>query len=94
MDRLEKQLQESKKRQTKDQQNWKDFCAALAPVFPIFVAQIKAVIQETEQAAAGLIQRFQNIAQQARVQASETEAILNKGEGLSLIHISEPTRPY
>ena len=39
------------------------------------------MIQETEQASAGLIQRFQKISQQARESASETETILNMGEG-------------
>jgi methyl-accepting chemotaxis protein len=50
-------------------------------VFPVFVGQIKAVIQETEQAAAGLIQRFQAISRNAREQVDETEALLNVGEG-------------
>ncbi len=62
-------------------ENWKEFCRCLAPILPVFVGQIKAVIQETEQAAAGLVQRFQAIAQNAQCQASETEALLRMGEG-------------
>jgi methyl-accepting chemotaxis protein len=50
-------------------------------VFPVFVGQIKAVIQETEQAAAGLIQRFQAISRNAREQVEETESLLKMGEG-------------
>lgn len=45
------------------------------------MAQIKSVIQETELAAGGLIQRFQRIAQQAQEQASETESLLKMSEG-------------
>jgi len=78
---LEQQLQESDQAQKRIQQKWKEFCGCLAPVFPVFVSQIKAVIQETERAAAGLIQRFQAISQNAREQAAETESILNMGEG-------------
>jgi len=78
---LERQLQESAKVQANVQQNWKEICARLAPAFPVFVGQLKAVIQETEQAASGLIQRFQKISQQARESAFETETILNMSEG-------------
>ena len=62
-------------------EDWKELCRCLAPILPVFVGQIKAVIQETEQAAAGLVQRFQAIAQSAQCQASETEALLRMGEG-------------
>jgi len=78
---LKRGLQESEKMQIKAQQNWKDFCGCLAPVFPVFVGQLKAVIQETEQAASDLIHRFKKISQQARESAFETETILNMGEG-------------
>lgn len=78
---LKNQLEESEKRQIQASQDWKDFCGYLAPVFPVFVGQLKAVVQETEQAASDLIQHFQQISQQAREQASETEAILNREEG-------------
>ena len=78
---LEHQLREAAKAQAKDQYNWKEFCGCLSPVFPVFIGQLKAVIQETEQAASGLIQRFHKIAKQARESALETEAILNLGEG-------------
>jgi methyl-accepting chemotaxis protein len=77
---LKRRLQESEKMQIKAQQHWKDFCGCLAPVFPVFVGQLKAVIQETEQAASDLIHRFQKISQQARESAVETETILNMGE--------------
>ena len=77
---LEQQLLEKPKVSGHGQQHWKEFCQCLAPVFPVFVGQLKAVIQETEQAAAGLIQRFQKISQQARESASETESILNMNE--------------
>lgn len=63
------------------QQYWKEFCECLTPSFPVFVGQLKAVIQETEQAASGLIGRFQKISQQARESAFETETILSMGEG-------------
>jgi len=81
IDGLENELKESIKSQAKAQQNWKEFCGCLAPVFPVFVGQLKAVIQETEQAASGLIQHFQKISQQAREQSFETESILSMGEG-------------
>ena len=78
---LEGRLRESVKMQATTHRYWKEFCGCLAPVFPVFVGQLKAVIQETEQAASGLIQRFQKISQQARESAFETETILSMGEG-------------
>lgn len=78
---LEKQLQEGMLAQGRSLENWKAFCQCLSPVFPVFVAQIKAVIQETNQAADGLIQRFQAISRNAREQVAETEALLNMAEG-------------
>ncbi len=79
------------------QQYWKDFCGCLTPIFPVFVGQLKAVIQETEQAASGLIQRFQKISQQARESASETETILSmsekgEGEGMTVERILNDTK--
>ena len=79
--RLEQQLQESTQAQRRWIENWKAFCQCLAPVFPVFVAQIKAVIQETGQAADGLIQRFQAISRNAREQVEETEALLHMADG-------------
>jgi methyl-accepting chemotaxis protein len=79
--KLERCLQDGVQAQRRSMENWKTFCSCLAPVFPVFVGQIKAVIQETEQAAAGLIQRFQAISRTAREQVEETEALLNVGEG-------------
>lgn len=58
---LEEELQNGVHAQRRSVETWKAFCHFLAPVFPVFVGQIKAVIQETEQVAAGLIQRFQAI---------------------------------
>ena len=78
---LEQQLRDRVHSQRRSLQNWKEFCGCLAPVFPVFVGQIKAVIQETEQAAAGLIQRFQAISRNAREQVEETESLLKMGEG-------------
>lgn len=78
---LEQQLQDAVHTQRRSMENWKAFCHCLAPVFPVFVGQIKAVIQETEQAAAGLIQRFQAISRHAREQVEETESLLNMAEG-------------
>ncbi|MCA9465586.1 MAG: hypothetical protein KC643_09090, partial [Nitrospira sp.] len=46
-------LEEVERLQQKSLQNWREFCGCLTPVFPVFVGQIKAVIQETEQASAG-----------------------------------------
>lgn len=79
--RLEQQLQESIQAQRRWLENWKAFCQCLAPVFPVFVGQIKAVIQETGQAADGLIQRFQAISRNAREQVEETEALLHMADG-------------
>jgi len=78
---LERQLQESVRLRETAHKKWKEFCTCLAPTFPVFVGQLKAVIQETEQAASGLIHRFQKISQQARESALETETILSMGEG-------------
>jgi len=78
---LETRLRQMESLQQQAQQNWREFCGCLTPVFPVFVGQIKAVIQETEQASAGLIQRFQAIAQKSRQAALETEALLSAGEG-------------
>jgi methyl-accepting chemotaxis protein len=78
---LEQELQDRVDGQRRSLENWKAFCRCLAPVFPVFVGQIKAVIQETEQAAAGLIQRFQAISRNAREQVEETESLLKMGEG-------------
>ena len=78
---LEQKLQDAVHTQRRSMENWKAFCHCLAPVFPVFVGQIKAVIQETEQAAAGLIQRFQAISRHAREQVEETETLLSMGEG-------------
>jgi len=78
---LQKKLQESMQAQRRSLENWKAFCQCLSPVFPVFVAQIKAVIQETGQAADGLIHRFQAISRNAREQVEETEALLNMAEG-------------
>lgn len=83
IDGLEQQLKESKEKQIQAHQNWKEFCEYLAPVFSVFVGQLKGVIQETDEAASGLIRNFQKISQSAREQAFETEAILNMGEGQS-----------
>ncbi|GJL66574.1 MAG: hypothetical protein NPIRA05_15450 [Nitrospirales bacterium] len=73
-DELEKKLRISK--------SWQAFGRALTPLLPVFVGQMKSVIQETEEAASGLIQRFQTIATRAREQASEAEAILLAGEAI------------
>ncbi|HBP89593.1 MAG TPA: hypothetical protein DD706_18050 [Nitrospiraceae bacterium] len=79
---LEKKLQEGLHAQRRTLENWKTFCQCLAPVFPVFVAQIKAVIQETGQAADGLIQRFKAISRNAKEQVEETEALLiNMADG-------------
>ncbi|MCA9472429.1 MAG: methyl-accepting chemotaxis protein [Nitrospirales bacterium] len=63
--------------------SWEAFARALTPLLPVFVAQMKSVIKETEEASNGLIQRFQKISQRAREQASETEALINMGESSS-----------
>lgn len=81
IDDLGKQLQTAGEAQQRSMNNWREFCSCLAPLLPVFVAQIKSVIQETELAAGGLIQRFQRIAQQAQEQASETESLLKMSEG-------------
>jgi len=51
----------------------------LAPMLPVFVSQLKSVVQETEQAAAGLIERFQAIVQRAKEQAAEAICFLHMG---------------
>lgn len=78
---LEQQVREADEALANVQHHWKEFCGCLAPMLPVYVGQLKAVIQETEQASAGLIQRFQKISQQARESAFETETILSMGEG-------------
>lgn len=78
---LQQQLQKAEEAQQRSMRNWREFCRCLGPLIPVFVAQIKSVIEETELAAGGLIQRFQRIAQQAREQASETESLLHMSEG-------------
>ncbi len=77
---LEQKIREANETLANAQQNWKEFCGCLAPMLPVYVGQLKAVIQETETASAGLIQRFQKISQQARESAFETETILSMGE--------------
>ncbi len=77
---LEQKVREADETLANAQQNWKEFCGCLAPMLPVYVGQLKAVIQETETASAGLIQRFQKISQQARESAFETETILSMGE--------------
>ena len=61
--------------------SWREFGQVLTPLLPVFIGQMKSVIQETEEASAGLIQRFQKISQRAREQAFEAETLLNMGEG-------------
>ncbi len=92
---LEQQVREADESLTHAQHHWKEFCACLAPMLPVYVGQLKAVIQETEQASAGLIARFQKISQQARESAFETETILNMGEddgGMSVETILNETK--
>lgn len=60
--------------------SWHAFGQSLIPLLPVFVGQMKSVIQETEEACAGLIDRFQTISRRAREQASETENMLTVGE--------------
>ncbi|MEZ4342635.1 MAG: methyl-accepting chemotaxis protein [Nitrospirales bacterium] len=83
IDTLVTQARTAEEAQQRSMKNWREFCRCLAPLLPVFVAQIKSVIQETELAAGGLIQRFQRIAQQAREQAFETESLLKMSEGNS-----------
>ena len=71
---------DSLERERQISRSWRAFGQALTPLLPVFVGQMKSVIQETEEASAGLIARFQKISQRAREQALETEAILKMGE--------------
>ena len=61
--------------------SWQEFGVSLTPLLPVFVGQMKSVIQETELAAANLIERFQTISRRAREQAFEAETLLQMGEG-------------
>ncbi len=61
-------------------QSWQAFGRALTPLLPVFVGQMKSVIQETGDACAGLISRFQTISKRAREQAIETETLMNTSE--------------
>ncbi len=63
--------------------SWQAFGHALTPLLPVFIGQMKSVIKETEEASAGLIQRFQKISQRAREQAFEAETLMNMGESAS-----------
>ena len=76
---LEREKQIGKTKQAV--KSWKEFGTSLTPLLPVFVGQMKSVIQETELAAANLIQRFQTIAQRAKEQAFEAETLLQMGEG-------------
>ena len=69
--------------------SWQAFGRALIPLLPVFIGQLKSVIQETGEASSGLIQRFQTISQRAREQASEAETLLNMGESSESCEASE-----
>ena len=47
-----------------------------------------------EEDAFGLDVEFDNLRHYARISMSESELLVHMPYGLSLIHISEPTRPY
>ncbi len=53
------------------EQAWEEFRTNVGPVFPIMVAQLEVVMQETDWAAKGLIECFQAISQRAKEHVSE-----------------------
>jgi methyl-accepting chemotaxis protein len=57
---------------------WEQFATCAAPVLPVLIEQMKAVVMQTEQAALDLTMRFQLIARRAQEQASEGTRLVQR----------------
>lgn len=57
---------------------WEQFATCAAPVLPVLIEQMKAVVMQTEQAALDLTVRFQLIARRAQEQASEGTQLVQR----------------
>jgi len=82
-------------REKEGAQAWFELGGCVTKLIPVFVNQLKSVIQETETAAAGLIERFQGIAARARAQAAEAAVLVTKDrehEGVSVDAILSETK--
>ncbi len=55
--------------------NWKEFATTMIPLVPVFCAQLKAVIAQTEQASGEIAARFQDISQRATLQADHASQL-------------------
>ena len=78
---LERESQQQLGKAHQAVKSWQEFGTSLTPLLPVFVGQMKSVVQETELASANLIERFQTISRRAREQAFEAETLLQMGEG-------------
>ncbi len=61
-------------------ENWKTCAQGILPVLPILNQQMKAVINQTEQAALGLSTRFQAISQRTTEQAGEASQVFTQDD--------------
>lgn len=77
---LTQEFEEQLHQEKSSTKKWENLGACSAQLIPVFVGQLKSVIQETENAAAGLIERFQAIARRAKDQAHEAASLLRAGE--------------
>nr|MBI3614079.1 hypothetical protein [Nitrospirota bacterium] len=55
---------------------WEEFAGCAAPLLPVLVEQLKAVVGQTESAALALCTRFQRISQRAQEQAGQAAHLL------------------
>ncbi|MBI5855947.1 MAG: hypothetical protein HZB35_12135 [Nitrospirae bacterium] len=60
---------------------WTELAGCAAPVLPVLVEQLKAVVAQTEAAALELCGRFQRISQRAQEQAQEQAKLLSREGG-------------
>ena len=72
---LEEQLRQSQSGEAR----WKQFALGASAVLPVFIEQLKAVVEQTEEAALSLTTRFDTISQRAKEQAVESTLVLGAG---------------
>ena len=77
---VEANLQAQLRQEQEGTQNWFQLGGCVSQLIPVLVGQLKSVIQETEEAASGLIGRFQGIARRAKEQAFEATTLSCMGE--------------
>ncbi|RMH36138.1 MAG: hypothetical protein D6690_06685 [Nitrospirae bacterium] len=73
---LEQEREQLIAQQARAEEPWKELAQCVTVVLPVLVSQVKAVIAETERAAACLIEQFQAIARRAKEQVDQTERLL------------------